>query len=127
MFLVFNKEKIYSYIVALSTVIVLFFTASILLKDESTIQASSSLNKEVPIYCVKTEESKVALTMNCAWEADDMNEILEILDKTNVKITFFMVGEFIERNPEIVKEVAKRGHEIRKSFQYTSSCKQFNL
>ena len=32
--------------------------------------------------------------MNCAWNADDIDKILETLQKNNVKITFFLVGEW---------------------------------
>lgn len=52
--------------------------------------------------------------MNCAWNADDIDKILEILKQNNVKITFFMVGDWIEKNPEAVKKIKEAGQEIRK-------------
>lgn len=69
MFLVFNKEKIYAYVVSILTVFVLFFTASTLTKnsEENTKETSSNSDRLLPIYSVETEEKKVALTMNCAW------------------------------------------------------------
>lgn len=114
MFLVFNKQKIYSYIIALCTVIMLFFTASILTDDElETVQTSATLSEKlVPIYSVKTNENKLALTMNCAWNADDIDSILATLDKYNVKITFFMVGDWVDKYPEAVKKISDAGHEI---------------
>ena len=63
---------------------------------------------------MKTEEKKVAFTMNCAWNADDIDSILKTLDDNNVKITFFMVGDWVDKYPKKVEEIAKRGHEIRK-------------
>lgn len=36
--------------------------------------------------------------------------VLDILDKYGVKATFFMVGQNIERYPELLQEVKKRGH-----------------
>ncbi len=38
-----------------------------------------------------------------AWNADDIDSILETLQKNNIKITFFMVGDWIEKFPEAVK------------------------
>ena len=35
--------------------------------SSKTVEASASSEKLLPIYNVKTEEKKVALTMNCAW------------------------------------------------------------
>ena len=77
--------------------------------------ASTGTGKLLPIYNVKKEEKKVAFTMNCAWNADDMDEILEILEKNNIKITFFMVGDWIDKFPEYVKKINEAGHGIRKS------------
>ena len=36
--------------------------------------------------------------------------VLDILDRYKVKATFFMVGQNIERNPQLLEEVTKRGH-----------------
>ena len=84
MFLVFNKEKIQTYIVSVLTVAVLITIANV--RKVETIQTSSQ-EKELPIYNVQTDEKKVAFTMNCAWNADDIDKILETLQKNNVKIT----------------------------------------
>jgi len=93
----------------------LFFTANAMNKtDENTQMTSSATEKLLPIYNVQTEEKKVAFTMNCAWNADDIDSILKTLDDNNVKITFFMVGDWVDKYPKKVEEIAKRGHEIRK-------------
>ena len=115
MFLVFNKEKIYTYIVSMMTVLVLLFVASNtnLNNSNRTIETASGTEKLLPIYKVKTEDKKVALTMNCAWNADDIDKILEVLDSNNVKITFFMVGDWIDKFPDYAKKISDKGHEIR--------------
>lgn len=66
----------------------------------------------LPIYSVETEEKKVAVTFNCAWEADDIPDILEILDEYDAKATFFILGQWAEDNPDAVKMIAEAGHEI---------------
>ena len=68
MFCVLNKQKIISYLVASSTVIILlavsiFFTGN----NVETMQMSSGVSKLVPIYSVETNKKQVALTINCAW------------------------------------------------------------
>lgn len=64
MFLVFNKEKIQTYIVSVLTVAVLITLATI--GNIKTIQTSAT-TKLLPIYNVQTDEKKIAFTMNCAW------------------------------------------------------------
>ena len=112
MFLVFNKQKIVTYFVSVLTVVLLFFVASTLNKKDEIVETSAGAERLLPIYNVKTEEKKIAFTMNCDWNADDIDSILETLEKNNVKITFFMVGEWIDKYPEAVKKINEAGHEI---------------
>lgn len=88
MFIVFNKRKICSYLVAFSTVVILFAIA-FSTTNGGTIITSSTV-KELPIYNVETTDKKVALTMNCAWNANDIDSILKTLKENNIKITFLL-------------------------------------
>lgn len=113
MFYVFNKQKIYSYLVAASTVIVLligslFFTGT----NMETMEMSSQAGKLVPIYNVDTNKQRISITINCAWNADDIDQILDILDRCNVKVTFFMVGDWVDKYSDYVKKISEAGHEI---------------
>lgn len=109
MFLIFNKEKIQTYAVSILTVAVLIALANI--KDISAVPTFAS-EKYLPIYNVQTEENKVAFTMNCAWNADDIDSILETLKNNDVHITFFIVGDWADKYPEAVKKIHEAGHEI---------------
>ena len=66
----------------------------------------------LPIYSVDRKDHKICLTINCAWGADDIPQILDILDTYNVKTTFFMLGKWAENNPEEARAIYQRGHEI---------------
>lgn len=66
----------------------------------------------LPIYSVETEEKKVAVTFNCAWGAEDIPEILGILDDYDARAAFFVLGQWAEDNPDAVKMIAEAGHEI---------------
>ncbi|MBE6069207.1 MAG: polysaccharide deacetylase family sporulation protein PdaB [Clostridium lundense] len=69
-------------------------------------------DKNIPIYSVDTQEKKVSITFDVNWGNDNTIEILDILDKYNVKATFFIIGNWAEDFPELTKEIYKRGHEI---------------
>jgi peptidoglycan/xylan/chitin deacetylase (PgdA/CDA1 family) len=64
------------------------------------------------VYRVPTQEKVVALTFDDGPHPEFTPEVLDILKKENVKATFFMIGERMEKYPEIVKEVMKQGHLI---------------
>ena len=110
MFIVFNKEKINSYLISFGTVIILFVMAFMITGNNAVETAAAT--KELPIYNVNTSEKQVAFTMNCAWNADDIESILETLKNNNTQITFFMVGDWIEKFPDAVKKINEAGHEI---------------
>ncbi len=109
MFFIFSKEKIQTYIVSILTVVTLIVIANI--NNLSVIETSANI-RYLPIYNVQTEENKVAFTMNCAWNANDIDSILETLKNNDVHITFFVVGEWVDKYPEAVKKIHDAGHEI---------------
>ena len=52
-------------------------------------------------------------------------KILEILDETNTKATFFVVGYVAEHHPELIEEIKDRRHEIAThGYSHTSIKKQ---
>jgi peptidoglycan-N-acetylglucosamine deacetylase len=69
-------------------------------------------NKKLPIYSVDTKEKKIALTFDVSLGDDNTSKLLDILDKYNVKATFFLVGAWINDNEALVKDMVKRGHEL---------------
>ena len=38
--------------------------------------------------------------------------VLDLLDKFEVKATFFLVGQNVERHPELLEEILRRGHAV---------------
>jgi len=85
---------------------------TIYLGDAAVAVNSTYGDRELPIYSVKTEEKKIAISFDAAWGSDDFPKIMEILDKHNVKTTFFMTGEWVEKYPECVKTLVEKGHDL---------------
>lgn len=72
-------------------------------------------NKKHPIYNVETQEKKLCITFDMNWGNDHTKEILDILDKYNMKATFFVIGSWIsydKENENLIKEISQRGHTI---------------
>lgn len=77
------------------------------------ITVSNSIDgRELPIYCVETNEKNVALSFDAAWGNEDITQILEILEKHNIHATFFMTGGWIEAYPDDVKKIYEKGHDL---------------
>ncbi len=69
-------------------------------------------NRRIPIYSVQTEDNKMSISFDAAWGADKTSQIMSICDEYGVKATFFLVGFWVEKYPEKVKEIYDRGFEI---------------
>ena len=98
---------------AFIAVLLIFFTAFSL--NASVLDVGSvyfATGKKLPIYSVQTEENKVAISFDAAWGADKTQEIMTVCESYGVKATFFLVGFWIEKYPEMVKEIYNRGFEI---------------
>ena len=98
--------------IAFIALLLVFFSTLIINPAINVGSAYFYSDKKLPIYSVKTEENKVAISFDAAWGADKTTEIMNICDSYNVKATFFLVGFWIEKFPDKVKEIHNRGFEI---------------
>ncbi|AZV58214.1 polysaccharide deacetylase family sporulation protein PdaB [Clostridium sp. AWRP] len=74
--------------------------------------AFARVNRKLPIYCVDTKDKKIAITFDVSLGDEYIDKILNVLDKHNIKATFFVVGDWVDRNPDKLKEIYNKGHEI---------------
>ncbi len=110
----FRQDIIMQTVMSLAfllTTVALVQGISKVLPDSITV--SNTVNgRELPIYCVETEKPQVALSFDAAWGNEDTAEILKILKKHNVKVTFFMTGGWVESYPDDVKAILADGHDL---------------
>ncbi len=68
--------------------------------------------REVPIYCVDRTDNVVSISFDAAWGADKTRRIMDVCDEYGVKATFFLVGFWVDKYPDITAEISARGFEI---------------
>lgn len=61
-------------------------------------------------YAENTEEKKLYLTFDAGYENGNTAAILDALKKHNAPAAFFVVGNYIETAPELVKRMTEEGH-----------------
>ena len=71
-----------------------------------------SRTRQLPVYSVERDDKVLAISFDAAWGGSQTPALLDILDEYGVKTTFFLVGIWVERFPELVQEIIARGHEI---------------
>ena len=109
-----GKAKIFvvrrQYIAAVATILavaLIFATVN----NPAIIGASATV-RQLPIYSVERENKAVSLSFDAAWGNEDTQMLIDILAKYNVKATFFLVGQWVDKYPESVKALADAGHDV---------------
>ncbi len=59
-----------------------------------------------------TTKPRVALTFHTNGDLDLADQLLDVLDTRHVKMTSFIVGDWLEANPDMAKRIADGGHEF---------------
>lgn len=72
----------------------------------------SEQSADIPIHKVDTDKKEISLTFDISYNERNVDEILDILDKYDVKATFFVVGNWVDKNRDLVEKIHKNGHEI---------------
>ncbi len=73
---------------------------------------TTATTKKLPIYCTENNKNQIAISFDAAWGNEDTEQLIEILKQFNIKTTFFVVGEWVDKYPESVKALCDAGHEI---------------
>ncbi|MBE9186092.1 polysaccharide deacetylase family protein [Microcoleus sp. LEGE 07076] len=85
---------------------VAFFFAATLLINVTNFHNYFGINR------ADTAVKVVALSYDDGPYPPYTNQLLDVLDRYQVKATFFEIGRNIEKHPEIVKTIAARGNEL---------------
>ncbi len=70
----------------------------------------AQLQKYDAAYIGDTSEKVLYLTFDAGYENGCTEKILDILKKHDVKAAFFLVGNYIEKNADLVRRMVEEGH-----------------
>ena len=73
---------------------------------------ASATKRQLPIYCVQRDQKMLSISFDAAWGNEDTQQLIDILGKYDIKATFFVVGEWVDKYPESVKALHDAGHEV---------------
>ncbi len=100
----------------LGVIAVMFFALVTLgyFKSGSAAIGAASSDRDLPIYCVEKDENdkKISISFDAAWGNEDTENLINILGERNIKATFFVVGDWVDKYPESVKALSDAGHEV---------------
>ncbi len=74
--------------------------------------SSEELLKYNSFYVGDSTKKKIYLTFDAGYENGYTEHILDVLKSHNVKAAFFLVGNYLETSPELVKRMVTEGHTV---------------
>ena len=77
--------------------------------QEAVLKTQADAQKE---FMERQKEKVLYLTFDDGPSAENTDKVLDVLKKKNVKATFFVIGEYVRKNPETVKRIVEEGHAI---------------
>lgn len=101
-----------SLLVLFSCILIGAIALTVTIKTTSKAVTTAAEPRDIPIYCVDRQDKKVAISFDAAWGNEQTQDLLNILEEKNVRATFFLVGEWVEKYPESVKAIAAKGHDV---------------
>lgn len=99
-------SKVYRYLIASSLII-----ASLFFVDNLYVSLNDQKDTE-PIFHGNIDQNKVAFVCNVFWGEEFLPDMLKTLEDNNVHITFFIGGTWAKDNPDILKNIVEKGHEV---------------
>jgi peptidoglycan-N-acetylglucosamine deacetylase len=91
---------------------ILIVTAVLVIFCSLQESVSSIMDISPPIMHGSREEMLLAPTFDDGPDNKTTSEVLDILDLYNAKATFCSSGEHARKNPELIREIVARGHEL---------------
>ena len=80
---------------------------------QPTGNASPAALREYNAYYIEeTDEKKIYLTFDCGFENGNTPAILDALKKHDAPATFFVVGNYLDTSPDLVKRMLAEGHTV---------------
>ena len=78
----------------------------------STPSPTPSTAKPTTYFQARVDQPYIAMTFDDGPSAENTPRLLEMLKQRNIKATFFLIGQNVAANPNIVKQILADGNEI---------------
>ena len=106
----FLSINLRNHFVNVVIILMLFLVASCAFLGVNIVTTSNVING---VYYSGNEVSnKISLMINVYWGTEYLDGMLEILDKYDVKTTFFVGGTWAVKESDMLEKIYEKGHEI---------------
>ena len=83
-----------------------------IIMQEQTVETSSDISTVIIAGIVNRPAKQIAITFDAGWEFKNTEALLNLLDKYNIKATFFVRGLWVKEHPDLAIEIVIQGHAL---------------
>ena len=99
-----SKKKLMMWLILIALLVIFVLSLQMI--------SVNTMNYYDPIYKGSEDDKEIAFACNVVWGNEQLPEMLRILRENNIKITFFIGGDWATKYPEDLKAIQKEGHEL---------------
>ena len=110
-----KKEKIFISVISnlvLGCMIALIFVSCFFVGSHAKVNQTANSEYNGTVYAGDKNSNRVSLMINVYWGTGSLVKMLDILDRYDVKATFFVGGTWVGENQDLLKKIHSSGHEI---------------
>lgn len=105
----FTRKKVWKAVMV-TAVILLLLGAAIVFSSTPSIETA---NLRDAVYQGSTGTKAVAITVNVDWGEEFIPAMLEQFEKYDARVTFFVTGQWAEKNTDLLGKMFAAGHSIQ--------------
>ena len=109
MYILYWSQKQLSKLILAVLLVTIFGIITLGIKRQELIVTTMQV---APIYRGDLNKKAVSFSFNVDWGEETIPALLDVLQKYNVKATFFVTGRWVRKNPELTKKIHTQGHQI---------------
>ena len=93
---VLKKVRAFSLKVKILMLCSVLVVAGLISVPVANVISATAVKRDLPIYCVEKNTKVLSLSFDAAWGNEDTQQLIDILGKYDIKVTFFVVGEWVD-------------------------------
>ena len=102
---------------ALSVTLLLLVLPTIVHTQDTSVASrtpspATSVTEKITFTDVNVDGPYIAMTFDDGPHGTNTPKLLEMAAKRHIKLTFFVLGECVEKNPDVLRQEVTEGHEI---------------
>lgn len=93
-------------------VVIAFFVGVLMGMMQNQLTVPTISSPDTPYYHGLKGNNQVSLAINVDWGEEYIGPMLEVFKEKDIKVTFFVTGNWVRKFPDLLKEMFDAGHEI---------------